>query len=69
MPDNTKTPKEDPRVDEGFRLGVAYATAIVLRTFDNPSIAREIWEPSGCTLRGVCDFDAKPIRRAIRRGW
>lgn len=52
----------------GFRQGVAYAVAELLR-MDEPGHAKAIWEASGCDLRGVDDFDGKPIRKARSNGW
>lgn len=60
------------QMDREFVRGVAYAVAELLRR-DNEVFAREIWL-AGTGLakvpRWIDDFDAKPIRAAIRKwGW
>lgn len=54
---------------ETWNQAIAYATALLLRVFDEPGMAKEIWLTSGATLAGVDDYDAKPIRKAKRTGW
>jgi hypothetical protein len=56
-----------------FVQGVAYAVAELIRR-DDMVVAQEIWECATGTegksvLRWVDDFDAKPIRAAMRNGW
>lgn len=57
--------------DKCFIQGVAYAVAFLLRQ-DSPTLAREIWEaavPQKSVPKYVPEYDAKPIKAAIRRGW
>ncbi len=52
----------------GFNQGVAYAVSELIRQGDMIA-ARDIWETSGCTLKGVDVYDADPIRSSKRNGW
>lgn len=55
---------------EGFNQGVAYATKILIDHGEG-TYAREIWEASGCTLRGVDEYDkagVMKLKRMIKKG-
>lgn len=59
--------------DRGMRVGMALAAAIVVRTFDNPTIAKEILGAAGLDSRRrlseieLDDYDKAPLMRLFQK--
>lgn len=55
----------------GFIQGYAVAVGVIVRLHDHPSIAADLLQQSGFTLRdferaGVDEYDLKPVRKLFR---
>jgi hypothetical protein len=58
----------EPLEDLGFRCGVAYAVALLIRQ-DEMVRARDIWNTTDGSLVGVPAYDAKPIKHSVKTDW
>lgn len=58
---------------DGVNVGIALAAAIIVRTFDNPTIALEVLGAAGLDRRseivalGLDEYDAKPLLGILKK--
>lgn len=58
-------------MEEGMKMGAALVLAELVRTYDRPTIAKEMMKVVGLTVRkakavGVEEFDLRELRKAAR---